>query len=732
MKKLLAFILAFTVVFSMTAMFTPVSASGKDTKGITYINYFDFSGTVDPNTGKYTGNNQWANKDVTSFRGDDYVDENGNPGGDYYPHALYYSGIKGVEADYTFVQNGEVIRLSTENTNNPGIALEVANMSTYPLGSESNGGMEYVKIRFKNNSPSTKLTLMGTNPYSGSDLDPRASATIEIEPNSSEWQEVIISMVEGSMNSTNNRDEGQNRWLAALKKFAIYPFGYGNDNESLANSSYYVDIDYVVLGSKEYVTNYQSELEKKEDAVTGLDFAAEFKDSEGKLKPGIIKQEYKLGETLDITELGEKLKLDITYNGDTTEKGVAADSVSIVYSFDKPANLPDSTPSWPAAIELRYGQDEDKNPIKVTYDVTVYNIKSVDYKYDTNKETDVDKKVYDKLDILKNGFTPTGISVLVTHYQINPETGAEWETIKTMDDVEISGADFSQKVELSEAGYYEYLVNISYLGISLDALPVKIKDLVGLELVPVESKAGAIYYGTDLSTAGRTVTHTVGDAEKTYTVNDYFDINCVYTDKTKTPIELTALFDIKNILVSADTKITGGKINATVSFSNTSYGINVSATDEVTVQTPSDITVSLSDEKTFDVDTVLNRDRFTVKYKYADGTEVKVDTADKNLVFKYDTSTPGSNLEGVLEVNGKKEATFSFGVDEAEFSDKATKVDRGGAKIKLLAPKFPTGWLVTIICAAVVLVLVGGWALLKYVFKVDFKRKKRVSLDDIF
>ena len=74
-----------------------------------------------------------------------------------------------------------------------------------------------------------------------------------------------------------------------------------------------------------------------------------------------------------------------------------------------------------------------------------------------------------------------------------------------MDDVEISGADFSQKVELSEAGYYEYLVNISYLGISLDALPVKIKDLVGLELVPVESKAGAIYYGTDLSTAGRKV-----------------------------------------------------------------------------------------------------------------------------------------------------------------------------------------------------------------------------------
>ena len=117
MKKLLAFILAFTVVFSMTAMFTPVSASGKDTKGITYINYLDFS----------PKNNKWDEKDAdgnhihTSFSGNDYVDENGNPGGDYYPHALYYSGInKGVEADYTFVQNGEVIRLSTMDTKNPG------------------------------------------------------------------------------------------------------------------------------------------------------------------------------------------------------------------------------------------------------------------------------------------------------------------------------------------------------------------------------------------------------------------------------------------------------------------------------------------------------------------------------------------------------------------------------------------------------------------------------------
>jgi hypothetical protein len=726
MKKLLAFILAFTVVFSMTAMFTPVSASGMGTDEIAYMDYLDFSGDDD------NGNNRWAKKDAegnyvnTSFKDSDFA-----PGSVYFPFALhdgYASGVK-----YEFRQGGEVIRLTAETTENPGISFQVDDLQAFPIGSESSNRAEYVKIRFKNNSPSTKLTFMGTNnSYStGRQPDPRVSASIDMVPNSAEWQTVTISMVEGTMNSRNNTNAqttGTNTWNSFLKKFAIYPFGYGNDNESILNDSYYVEIDYVVVGSKSYVDSYQSELEKKEDAVDTFEFASDIADKDGNLKPGIVKQSYRLGETLNL----DGLKLDISYipdkEGNPVYPGatVTGDSVSAVYSFDKPIDEETGEPikadSWTSKVSLKYG---DRT---LTYDVTVYDIKSIEFKYETDVETDVSNKVYDKIDILLKGFTPTGLSVLIKHTEIDPSTGKEWETIKTMDEVELIGTEFAEEVALSEGGYYEYLVTVNYYGHVL-YLPVKIIDVVDLEIIPVESKAGAIYYGTDLNTAERKVTHGEGDAAKTYTVKDYFDVKCVYTNGTKKEFEKTGL-PSDNLSISGNTKTNGGTINATVKLSNTAYGINLSKDIAVTVQTPIDITVTFNGKKTFDVDDILGRNRFNVKYKYADGTSVSVDAEDPNLVFKYDTSTPGTDIEGSLEINGKKEATFKFGVNEAEFA--VEKVQKDGSKVKLLAPKFPTVWLVTIIIAAVALVLVGGWAILKYVFKVDFKRKKKVSLDDIF
>ena len=228
-----------------------------DISKIPEINYLDFRPEV----------NKWAEKDAdgnylyTSFDKDDYVDQDGNPGGDYFPFPLYYP-ISGI--NYEFKNNGEVIRLTATDTKNPGIAFELARMNTYPVGPQENGTIEYVKIRFKNNSPSTKLTFMGTNPFAGSNLDARASATIDIIPNSDEWYTITISMVEGSKSSANNFQTGENRWLNHLKKFAIYPFGYGKDNETVLDDKYYMEIDYVVIGSKEYVTSYQSELEKAE------------------------------------------------------------------------------------------------------------------------------------------------------------------------------------------------------------------------------------------------------------------------------------------------------------------------------------------------------------------------------------------------------------------------------------------------------------------------------------
>lgn len=223
-----------------------------DLSKIAKINYLDFRPKM----------NKWAEKDadgnyVHTFFGDkDYVDENGNPGGDHYPFALYNDSVKGV--NYKFTNYGETLKLTATDANNPGIAFELSLFNTYFIGPEEREGAEYVKIRFKNHSSSTKLTFMG---YYQGRLDARATATIDIEPNSDEWQTITISMVEGTTNSANNFTK-RNAWLSYLKEFAIYPFGYNKDCEATVGAE--MEIDYVVIGSKQYVESYFSALEQAE------------------------------------------------------------------------------------------------------------------------------------------------------------------------------------------------------------------------------------------------------------------------------------------------------------------------------------------------------------------------------------------------------------------------------------------------------------------------------------
>ncbi len=212
--------------------------------------------------------NKWSYRDAggkliyTSFTDKDFVDENGTQIGigDYYPFALYHenfsSGLK-----YEFRQNEETLKLTAMDANNPRIAFNLALLNVYQEGNESDKKIEYVKIRFKNNSSATKLTFMGShNSYSvGRQPDPRVSATIDILPNSDEWQTITISMVEGTKNNANNTTKA-NTWNSYLKHFAIFPFGYGADCEATVGAE--MEIDYVVIGSFDFVTAYQSELER--------------------------------------------------------------------------------------------------------------------------------------------------------------------------------------------------------------------------------------------------------------------------------------------------------------------------------------------------------------------------------------------------------------------------------------------------------------------------------------
>ena len=226
-----------------------------DLSKIAKITYLDFRPEM----------NKWAERDAdgnlvyTSFTAKDYVDENGNPGGDFFPHALYDNYALGVK--YEFKENGEILTLTATDATNPGITFVFSQFDTYAIGAEELARAEYVKIRFKNKSSATKLTFMGTNNSFavGRQPDPRVSASIDIQPNSDEWQTITLSMVEGTKNSANNRLNA-NTWNSFVKKFAIFPFGYGKDCEAKVGSE--MEIDYVVIGSSEFVASYQSELEK--------------------------------------------------------------------------------------------------------------------------------------------------------------------------------------------------------------------------------------------------------------------------------------------------------------------------------------------------------------------------------------------------------------------------------------------------------------------------------------
>ena len=57
---------------------------------------------------------------------------------------------------------------------------------------------------------------------------------------------------------------GIKAWSSSLKEFGIFPFGFssGKSDECEAYVGAEMEIDYIVIGSYDYVTAYQSTLEK--------------------------------------------------------------------------------------------------------------------------------------------------------------------------------------------------------------------------------------------------------------------------------------------------------------------------------------------------------------------------------------------------------------------------------------------------------------------------------------
>lgn len=378
--------------------------------------------------------------------------------------------------DWSFTDNGEVLHLSAKEAGNAGMAFSLYDgvlFSGLPIGTESTNLAEYCKIRVRNLSANSKFTLgFNTSGINSGQYKscPQVSITdVAIEANSGEWQTITFSMIKAN-SDTNYKDSlakndsgvPQSRWWGNLMQVYLFPFGY-----NAAYKGAEMDIDYVVFGSEEYVTNYKSELEKDEENVEKIE-----------LVKAPTKSTYYVGETIDL----EGLEVKVTYKDGHTE---IRDTASTVYNFDDASDA--------SEVTLKYGK------ATATYTVKVIGIK--DFVIATMPEA----TSYKATDIAKNGFTPTGLTAKATFEDGTEKTFALGEF----------------KLEYDFVGSGTQTVTVNYHG-ARASFQINLINVVAIEAEPLKS---AIHFGEKLTTDNVAITCIYSDESKDTFANSGFDAN---------------------------------------------------------------------------------------------------------------------------------------------------------------------------------------------------------------
>lgn len=380
--------------------------------------------------------------------------------------------------EWTFTDDGEVLHLTAKDSGTAGMGFSLNDgvlFNGYPVGYESGNLTEYCKIRVRNLSASTKFTLgFNTSGMNGGQYKycPTYSITdIAVEANSGEWQTIIFSVPKENSNTNYNNsltknDNGvpETRWWGNLIQIYLFPFGYKD-----AYKGAEMDIDYVVFGSEEYVTNYKSALEQDEENVEKIEIVK-----------APTKQTYYVGETVDLTGL----ELKVTYKDGHTETRSGA---STVYNFDDASDA--------SEVTLKYG--------KAT---TTYNVKVIGIK-DFAIETMPKETAYKAGDITKNGFTPTGLTVKATF-----DDG----TTKTFGLGEF-------KLEYDFVGSGTQTVTVNYHGARV-AFQINLINVVAIEAEPLTD---SIHFGEKLTVDNVAITCVYSDESKGKFSESGFDSNNV-------------------------------------------------------------------------------------------------------------------------------------------------------------------------------------------------------------
>lgn len=322
---------------------------------------------------------------------------------------------------------------------------------------------EYVAIRYRNWSSASVMSFgfVTTSTNGGNAFMGRTVTDVPSTPNSGEWVKTVISMKEYNSYMENEENKGGDAWNGTLKMFLIFPFGYNKTDGTGSYETAQMDIDYLVIGSKEYCENYQSEIEKLEASVTSA-----------KLKSAPTKNVYYVGETLDL----DGLQIDATYEDGTSE--TVSDCSFIQYDF--------TTPSNNSVVTLKYGS----NTKPMSFAVKVIGIDSIEV------ESEPDETTY-KVSDVANGITTSCISGL--KMKINYADGTTESIVPQVKNLEISSTDVGDQI-----------VTINYYGAKA-TFACKVINVTG---IVVEAPNKTFHYGDTISKDDFTVKCVFSDGQE--------------------------------------------------------------------------------------------------------------------------------------------------------------------------------------------------------------------------
>lgn len=638
MKKFLSVLLTVLLLscFMVTSVFAAITV---DSNSISCVDFLDFSNDRNTWTKYNEETGVWENILTTNP-----LDEEGNVIGAYLSKENAFAD----HLDWSLQEDGEILHMVAKDTStSAGMQFVIDSSATeIKIGAEDSKQTEYVKIRIRNSSSSTKIGFGWTVNWTSSIT--RSIAILDIDSNMTGWTTYIFSARQLNYDTNyQGLTTSETTWGGALKSFIVFPFGYGKHSNTYEGAT--MDIDYIVIGSYDYVTNYKSELEKKEDSVVSFE-------------PVTLpeKTTYYIGDYLDLTGFTAK----VTYDDGTSE---ITSNCNASYNFENEGD---------SKVTLFYGKESFS-----------YNVKVVGVS-DVKVETMPESEKFQKTDVMINGFNPTGLTL-----RVNYKDGTS--QIKEIGSFRFIDATFNA------AG--DYIVTINFYG-STTTFPVTIIDIEKLIFTPKYEK---LYYGSEITV-------------------DSFEIKCVYNDGSEQTIQEANL--VSFLQLNYDTKIAGGETTISANLVNSNYDISINQSFPITVETPTALKVDRAGVSTYNTDAMLNTTALEVSYVYADGTKARIDVSDPSLKMRYDFSTPGEKTVKVIA--GSLSDTFTVKVREPSFG--TPSIVRDG-KITLLKAKFPTGALVAIILAAIIVVFGGILCYLKFVKKVSFKRtRKRARFDDIF